>query len=341
MTQRTGTILDRIVEHKREELAAARAATPLAVLRARAVGGPVLRDFTGALRRPGISLIAEVKKASPSRGVLREDFDDVALAEQYAAAGASAISVLTDQEHFQGTLADLSAIRETLPDGPPLLRKDFLFDEYQLYEARVHGADAILLIVAILEQDLLTDLMAGTAALGMTALVEVHDESEVERALDADARVIGVNNRDLHSFELDLATTERLRPLYPGTPLSRRVASSQETTSSACKPAASMRCLSARRWWSQRTRKQRFASFSDDKPKSRPRIRGARAPPRQALLQHIGGARGNRLDQPVDGRLEFIVHGRGSVGSAARSLLGPRYRRRARPLLHLVGGAGV
>jgi len=215
MTQRTDTILDRIVEHKRVELEVAKAASPLAEMRARAAGTSALRDFAGALRRPGISLIAEVKKASPSRGVLREDFDHVALAAQYAAAGAVAISVLTDEEYFQGTLANLVAIREALPGGPPLLRKDFLFDEYQLYEARAFGADAVLLIVAILEQELLTDLMAGTAALGMTALVEVHDESEVERALAADATVIGVNNRDLHTFELDLVTTERLRPLIP------------------------------------------------------------------------------------------------------------------------------
>jgi len=215
MTQRTDTILDRIVEHKREELAAAKAATPLAVVRARAAVGPALRDFSGALSGPAISLIAEVKKASPSRGVLREDFDHIALAEHYAAGGAAAISVLTDEEHFQGTLANLSAIREALPEGPPLLRKDFLFDDYQLYEARAHGADAVLLIVAILEQDLLTDLMAETASLGMTPLVEVHDEAEVERALAAGATVIGVNNRDLHTFDLDLATTELLRPLIP------------------------------------------------------------------------------------------------------------------------------
>ena len=215
MTKPTGTILDRIVEHKREELAAAQAATPIAELRARTAGAPALRDFAGAIRLPGISLIAEVKKASPSRGVLRADFDHVALAQRYAGAGAAAISVLTDEQHFQGTLSHLAAIRETLPEGPPLLRKDFLFDEYQLYEARAHGADAILLIVAILDQDSLTDLIAEARALGMTALVEVHDELEIERALAAGATVIGVNNRDLHTFEVDLATTERLRPLIP------------------------------------------------------------------------------------------------------------------------------
>jgi indole-3-glycerol phosphate synthase len=215
MTPRTDTILDRIVEHKREELEAARAAMPAEELRARLTEAPALRDFAAALRLPGISLIAEVKKASPSRGVLREDFDAVVLAREYSSAGASAISVLTDEKHFQGTLADLALIRAALPDGPPLLRKDFIFDEYQLYEARVSGADAILLIVAVLEQDLLIELLGEARTLGLSALVEVHDEAEVERAIDAGAVLIGVNNRDLRTFEVDLGTTERLRPLAP------------------------------------------------------------------------------------------------------------------------------
>jgi indole-3-glycerol phosphate synthase len=215
MTQRTETVLDRIVAHKREELAAAKAALSLAELRSRLEDAPAVRDFGGALRAPGLALIAEVKKASPSRGVLREDFDHVTLATQYAEAGAAAISVLTDEEHFQGTLAHLAAIREALPGGPPLLRKDFLFEEYQLYEARCHGADAALLITAILDSPLLKDLISQAGALGMAALVEVHDEAEVERALRAGASVIGVNNRDLRTFEVELATTERLRPLVP------------------------------------------------------------------------------------------------------------------------------
>jgi indole-3-glycerol phosphate synthase len=215
MTQRTETVLDRIVAHKREELAAVRAETSLEELRASLDGAPALRDFAGAIRLPGISLIAEVKKASPSRGVMREDFDHVALAGQYAEAGATAISVLTDEEHFQGTLAHLAAIRETLPEGPPLLRKDFIFDAYQLYEARYYGADAVLLIVAILEQDLLVELLLETRTLGMHPLVEVHDEAETERALAAGATIIGVNNRDLRTFEMDLSTSERLRPMVP------------------------------------------------------------------------------------------------------------------------------
>ena len=215
MTQRTETILDRIVEHKGGELAAAKAAAPLAEMRVRAEGAPKVRDFAEALRGPGISLIAEVKKASPSKGILRADFDPVALAQQYAGGGASAISVLTDEEHFQGTLGDLRAIREALPGGPPLLRKDFLFDEYQVFEARANGADMLLLITAMLETGAVAELIRLTATLGMTALVEVHDEGEVERALQAGADVIGINNRDLRTFEVDLATTERLRPLIP------------------------------------------------------------------------------------------------------------------------------
>ena len=214
-TRDTKTILDRIVADKRQELAAAKAATPLAELKARLGEAPPLRAFAEALRGPSIRLIAEVKKASPSRGVLRADFDPVRLARQYAEAGAAAISVLTDEEHFQGSLAHLAAIRGALPDGPPLLRKDFLFDEYQLYEARCHGADAVLFITAILDTALLSRLITLADSLGMAALVEVHDEPELKRALAAGGEIIGINNRDLRTFEVDLATTERLRPLVP------------------------------------------------------------------------------------------------------------------------------
>jgi indole-3-glycerol phosphate synthase len=221
MTQTTDTILDRIVADKRDELAAARSAVSLAEMMARSADGPIARDFLAALKRPGpssrlrtgVGIIAEVKKASPSRGLLRADFDPVWLARQYSAGGAAAISVLTDQKHFQGALQHLRAIREALPEGPPLLRKDFLFDEYQLYEARAHGADAVLLIVAVLEQPLLQALLSLAKELGMAALVEVHDEGEMERAVVARAKLIGINNRDLRTFEMDLATTERLAPL--------------------------------------------------------------------------------------------------------------------------------
>lgn len=213
MTQQTDTILDRIVADKRDELSAAKVRVQLRDVRRRAEGSAQPRGFEDALRGPAISLIAEVKKASPSRGVLRADFDPAWLAGRYAEGGAAAISVLTDAPHFQGRLEHLSAIREALPGGPPLLRKDFLFDEYQLYEARAAGADAVLLIVAILEQPLLEDLLDLARDLGLDALVEVHDETEMLRAVAAEATLIGINNRDLRTFNVDLATTEHLRPL--------------------------------------------------------------------------------------------------------------------------------
>lgn len=215
MTQKTKTILDRIVADKRDELAAAKKAVPLAELKRRSEEAPAVRPFAPALRGPGIDLIAEVKKASPSRGLLRTDFDPVRLATDYRDAGAAAISVLTDEKHFQGSLTHLSAVREALPDGPPLLRKDFLFEEYQLHEARCHGADAVLLITAILETAALHGLVEFAATLGMDAVVEVHDEVEIERAVTAGATIIGINNRDLRTFEVDFATTERLTPLAP------------------------------------------------------------------------------------------------------------------------------
>ena len=215
MTQKTETILDRIVADKRAELVAAKANEPIDDLKRHAADAPASRSLGEALRKPGIGLIAEVKKASPSRGLLRSDLDPATLAQTYAEAGAAAISVLTDKKHFQGSLDHLRGISEALPDGPPLLRKDFLFDEYQLYEARSAGADAVLLITAILEPALLSGLVAISRSLGMDSLVEVHDEPELERALAAGAEIIGVNNRDLRTFEIDLSTTERLAPLVP------------------------------------------------------------------------------------------------------------------------------
>jgi indole-3-glycerol phosphate synthase len=214
VTQPTESILDRIVADKRGEVAAARRRAPLARIRAFATAGPGVRPFAKALRRDAISLIAEIKKASPSRGLLREDFDPVALARVYSDAGAAAISVLTDKRHFQGSLAHLAAVR-SVPGVLPVLRKDFLFDPYQVYESRARGADAVLLIAAILERELLTDLIALARELGMDSLVEVHDAAEMERALAASATLIGVNNRDLRTFEVDLGTTERLRHMVP------------------------------------------------------------------------------------------------------------------------------
>ena len=190
MTQKSETILDRIVADKRDELAAARERVPPAEMRLQAEAAPAPRGFAKALRGPKIGLIAEAKKASPSRGVLREDFDPVWLAGRYAEGGAAAISVLTDEKHFQGSLGYMRAVREALPEGPPVLRKDFTIDPYHLYEARANGADAVLLIAAILDDSLLRDLMAEAAALGLDALIEVHDERELARTPVTNAAAI-------------------------------------------------------------------------------------------------------------------------------------------------------
>ena len=214
--------LAEVLAHKREELAQRQAREPLAALKERAQGAPPPRDFAAALRGPGLGLIAEIKRASPSKGPLYPDLEPVALARSYAAAGAAAISVLTEERYFQGSLADLEAVRRALPQGPPLLRKDFLFDPYHIHEARAYGADAVLLIAAVLETvglrhavPLLRDLMALAATLGMAALVEVHSEGELSRALAADAPVIGINHRDLRTFSVDTSLTRRLLPLIP------------------------------------------------------------------------------------------------------------------------------
>jgi indole-3-glycerol phosphate synthase len=210
------TILAKILAHKVEEVARQRAKVPLRELEQRAARAPAARDFASALRRPpGTALIAEVKKASPSRGVLVEPFDHLAIAHAYIEAGAAAISVLTDQRFFQGSLKYLEAIG-ALPGVPPLLRKDFIIDGYQVVEARAYGADAVLLIVAAIPDDeKLEDLLLLAQHTGMEALVEVHTEAELARALDVGAIVIGVNNRDLHSFSTDLAITERIARRLP------------------------------------------------------------------------------------------------------------------------------
>ena len=196
------------------EVAQRRASLPLETLEQRLAAAPPVRDFAAALRQPGrVALIAEIKKASPSRGVLIEDFDPLRLAEIYMNNGASALSILTDEPFFQGSLAYLQAVREAQQPAAwavPLLRKDFLIDPYQVVEARVAGADAVLLIVAALDDPTLRTLLARTRALGMHALVEVHDLAELDRALAAGAEVVGVNNRNLHSFETTLATTARI-----------------------------------------------------------------------------------------------------------------------------------
>lgn len=209
-------MLDGILADKALELAAARQIRPLGELKRLALRQPPPLDFAKALRGDKIKLIAEVKKASPSRGLICADFDPVALSRTYAENGAAAISVLTEVSHFQGSLDHLLTIRRALGEkAVPLLRKDFIFDPYQIYESRAYGADALLLIVAILKESELGNLLALSHELGMKCLVEVHQESEIEVALRSGAQIIGINNRDLKSFAVDLGTTERLRRLIP------------------------------------------------------------------------------------------------------------------------------
>jgi indole-3-glycerol phosphate synthase len=204
------TILDEILEHKVFEVAEAKKLRDAVKLAIEAKAAPhVPRGFRDALQStPGASVIAEVKRQSPSKGVIREDFDPVAIASAYAGAGAACISVLTDQRFFGGSLEDLVRIREAV--DVPLLRKDFVIDAYQIDEARVAGADAVLLIVAALDLDVLKSLHAYAKGLGLDVLVEVHDDEELDHALSIGSDLIGVNNRDLRTFDVDLGTTERI-----------------------------------------------------------------------------------------------------------------------------------
>jgi len=205
-------ILDEIVEAKKEELAKRKRDIPLSELQAPSSK----KDFAAALRGEGVRLIAEVKKASPSRGLLCQDFDPLRLAQTYADNGAAVISVLTEERYFQGSLEHLAAIKGMLNQREiPLLRKDFVFDPYQVYESRAYGADALLLIVAILSNEQLQELLLLSHSLGMQCLVEVHNEAELEAALLNGAKIIGINNRDLGTFTIDLDVTKRLRPLVP------------------------------------------------------------------------------------------------------------------------------
>ncbi len=209
-------ILDQIVADKQLELEARKRSLPLAELREVALKQPPPLDFASALHNDHIQLIAEVKKASPSRGIIRADFNPVEIAQTYAGNGASAISVLTESKYFQGSLNYLKDIRDARGNRRlPLLRKDFLSDSYQIYESRVYGADSLLLIVAILEPEKLDELIRLSHELGMGCLVEVHNEAELEIALRSQSRIIGINNRDLRTFAVDLNTTKRLRPLIP------------------------------------------------------------------------------------------------------------------------------
>jgi indole-3-glycerol phosphate synthase len=206
-------ILDTIVASKQGEVAAARALTSEADLECRLTNAPPLRDFREALERPGIQVIAEVKKASPSAGIIRRDFDPVAIARTYERHGAACISVLTDTPFFQGSLAYLAEIRNRL--GRPLLRKDFILHRYQLLEARLAGADAVLLIAEILSDAELATLLRQARELGLQCLVEIHDADNLPRILDAGARLVGINNRDLRTFTTRLEHTLDLMPRIP------------------------------------------------------------------------------------------------------------------------------
>jgi len=214
-----GEVLDQIMAWKREEVPLQMVEVSLAEVKAFARLAPDPLDFAGALTaRPGTSLIAEVKRASPSKGLIAQEWDPELIGETYACNGAAAISCLTDVRFFQGKLEYLTAIKERLREidkQVPVLRKDFIYHEYQIYEARMAGADAILLIVGVLSDTELRTLYELTYKLGMQALVEVHNEEELKRALAIDAHIIGVNNRDLRTFVVDIETTGRLRALIP------------------------------------------------------------------------------------------------------------------------------
>jgi len=210
---RASGILSEIVAHKHAELAAHRVGTPEDVLRAAAGAAAPARDFQTALQASGISVIAEVKGASPSAGVLRADLHPADLARAYEAGGAAALSVLTDRRFFSGDRAHLAAARDAT--ALPVLRKDFTLTDYHVFEARAMGADAILLIAAILDDDALRGLRRLAESMGMAALVEVHTEPELDRAIGSGARIVGINNRDLNTFAVSLETTLRLRPRVP------------------------------------------------------------------------------------------------------------------------------
>jgi indole-3-glycerol phosphate synthase len=209
------SILHTIVERKKERLLLARLRKPLSELKAATRDMEPPRDFHGAIRRGlrPIRMIAEIKKSSPSKGLIRKDFDPVSVAAIYARKKVDAVSVITEEDFFHGALDYLPAIKKTVT--MPILRKDFIFDEYQIYEARANGADAILLIASILNDGQASEYLHLARELGMSVLFEVHDPEELEKALSTSARIIGINNRDLKSMSIDLGTSVRLRKEIP------------------------------------------------------------------------------------------------------------------------------
>ena len=208
-------ILQEIVRRKRIKVDELKVRVPLDSLKERISEISLVgKDFAGAISESGeIALIAEIKKASPSAGLLREDFNPAAIAEEYERGGVNAISVLTEEDFFQGSMDVLSKVREIT--SKPILAKDFFIDEYQIYEAKLYGADCILLIAGLLRKDVLVRFMKTAEELGLASLVEVHAEGELEKAVSSGAEIIGINNRNLENFEVDLKTTERLCKLVP------------------------------------------------------------------------------------------------------------------------------
>jgi indole-3-glycerol phosphate synthase len=206
-------MLDKIIAQKKEEVKQRKKEATITYLQQRIARQKPALDLALALKDDHIRLIAEVKQASPSRGMLSSNFNPIELAQTYAEGGAAAISVLTESNYFMGSIEHLAAIKEVV--GLPLLRKDFIFDLYQIYESRAYGADALLLIASILSQQQLKEFVSLSHSLGLRCLVEVHNEGEVERAVFSEAEIIGINNRDLDTFVVDINTTHRLRPLVP------------------------------------------------------------------------------------------------------------------------------
>jgi len=206
-------MLDKIIAQKREEVEQRKKVATITYLQQRIAQQKPTLDLALALKGDHVRMIAEVKQASPSRGMLSPNFNPIELAQTYAEGGAAAISVLTEENYFMGSVEHLAAIKKVV--GLPLLRKDFIFDLYQVYESRAYGADALLLIIAILSQEQLKEFVSLSHSLGLRCLVEVHNEGEVERAVLSEAEIMGINNRDLNTFVADINTTRRLRPLIP------------------------------------------------------------------------------------------------------------------------------